>query len=118
MHASIVTATREEYIGHGLEAAIRSRVQDRRWYRRNRDVFAWADFERENDVFLRELFEIRRDAIRQYRAERIRMEQAYRSMRAAHEAAEWRESVRLGEYVDIPLADPGDIFVHPAGVGQ
>lgn len=113
MHASVVTATREEYLGHALEARIRSRVKDRAWYRHNRDILAWADYERENDVALRDLFAIRREAIRQFRAERVRVERAYREMRAAHEAAEWRESLRLGRYIDLPLADAGD---HYAGM--
>lgn len=79
---TVTTASREEYIGHALEAAIRSRIKDRAWYRRNRSPFPWSDFERDNDVALRDLFDIRREAIRQYRAERERVEAAYRQLRA------------------------------------
>lgn len=113
---TVTTATREEYIGHALEAAIRSRIKDRAWYRRNRSPFPWSDFERENDVALRELFEIRREAIRQHRAETERVEAAYRQLRAAHEAAEWAEAIATGQYSrlpDVPLADPVDHFAWP-----
>lgn len=103
--------TTAEHIGVALEAHIRSRISDRRWYRRNRDVYAWSDLERENDRELRLLFRVRSDARRQERAAADHL----RQMRAAHEAREWAESVSVGRYIllpDVPLAaDPGDHFV-------
>lgn len=43
---------------------------------------------------------------------------------AAHDAADWRMAVATGDYTaavglpDVPLADPGDWFVYPEGVGR
>src|SRR5690348_6761495 len=113
--AVMSVASREEHIGLALEAAIRSRIKNRAWYRRNRAEYPWADYERENDRELRLLFSIRSEG---RRAERFVRDMVDRRARAAHEAAEWAESVRTGQYVtlpDVPLADPGDWFV---GVGR
>jgi len=106
---SLATAARQEYIGFALEANIRSRWKDRAWYRQNRSVYQWADLERENVVALRELLRVRRQAINTQRD----MERRVLEIRAAHEAAEWSESVSVGRYIylpDVPLADAGDHF--------
>ena len=100
-------ATRQEYVGHALEAAIRSRVQDRAWYRANKLTHPWADLEAENTEALRLLLGIRREAIRQYRAETARVERTYRELMAERDAAMWSESLRSGRYV----VDAGDHFV-------
>ena len=102
-------ATRQEYEGHALEAAIRSRVKDRAWYRANRLEHPWSDLEQENDEALRTLLAIRREAIRQCRAETDRVERTYRELMAERDAAMWSESLRTGQYV----VDPGN---HYAGM--
>ncbi len=118
----VETASRSEYLGHALEAEIRSRIHSRRWYRHNRADHPWEDLERENALVLRELFRVRRDALRQYRSEQERVIRAWRAMAAAADAAmahQWAEAASTGRYLpDVPLADPGDTFVYPGGVGR
>ena len=78
----LTTATREEYVGHQLEAAIRERTMNRRWHRHHRRsdhsaACRMGDLERENNLVLRELFRIRRDALRLHRAEQARVKAAF-----------------------------------------
>ena len=124
MARSVTTASREEYLGYALESEIRSRIHSRHWYRKNRTEHPWEDLERENTLILRELFRVRRDALRQFQSEQDRVTRAWREMKAAHDAVlagQWAEAVATGQYPDVPLAmtpDPGDVFVYPAGVGR
>lgn len=108
MSARIYTASREEYLGHALESEIRSRLHSRRWYRQHRDLSTMADLERENELVLREMFRVRRDALRQYRASE------------AHVIRAWREAMRNHGAQRMELLpatdDPGDIFVYPVAV--
>lgn len=73
---SVTTASREEYLGHALEAEIRSRVRAGREYRLHRPH--WSGYERDNELALRLLFSIRRDGLRMRAAERDRVDAAWR----------------------------------------
>mgnify|MGYP003509200012 CR=1 FL=1 len=110
----ITTATRAEYLGYALESEIRSRAAIRHWYRRHRDMLAWADLERENLLVLRELFRVRRDALRQYRASEAHTIRLYRELKAANDAA-WAAALAGDPLPDVPLADAGD---HHIGIGR
>lgn len=111
----IYTASREEYLGHALESEIRSRLHSRRWYQQHRDIFTWSDLERENDLILRELFRVRRDALRQYRLSEAHVIRAWRELKAEHDAA-WAAALNAAPgdpLPDVPLArlqDPGDWY--------
>lgn len=119
MSARVVTASRQEFIGHELEAAIRSRKADRRWYRANRHLSSMGDLERENALILRELIRLKWDAIRQYRVSEAHVIRAWRELKAANDAA-WAAALIAAPgdpLPDVPLArldDPGDHYAWPA----
>lgn len=109
---SLTEADRGKYIAYALEAEIRSRIRSRSRYREERLALSERDpLERYNDRQLRYLFCIRRDGLRAFGIEKARVETHYRAVMRDLEAREWAESVRTGQYVELPLADPGDHFV-------
>lgn len=103
-----MTATAEpaEYLGHALEERIRVLVANRHWYRTRRDTYPWNDLEHDNDAELRCLLRVRSAGRRSERKAR----RQYDRIAAAH-----RDAVEDGW---APLADRGDTFVYPAGVGR
>ena len=99
--SAIHTASRSEYLGHALEAVIRSRVRDRGWYRRHSHeehgggLCRLDDLARENELLLRELFRVRREGLALHRAEDARLAAAW------HRAqAEWRLLMDAPESAD------------------
>ena len=109
MTPTITTAGREEYLGHALEAAIRSRIADRRWYRTNR-FLGWRDYEAETNRELRLLFSVRRIGIVTHRDEERRIAATFAHTIAQFEAnmlemAELMEADTLANGLpDVPVA--------------
>jgi hypothetical protein len=85
---TVQMASREEYLGHALQQAIREAERDLHWARENRWL-GWHDYERDAAFRLRSLYRIRRtgDALRS--TEQRRIGRAYFERL---EAAQWSES--------------------------
>lgn len=111
MTVTVEAAPREAYVAAALDAAIRARVVNRAWYRAHRSSFqsaVWQEWERDNNIVLRQLLSVRREAMRLYGRGRLH---ADRMAAALYDASE-------GESFDPPrayLQDAGDHHIYPAG---
>jgi hypothetical protein len=85
---TVQMASREEYLGHALQLAIREAEKDLHWARENRWL-GWGDYERDAALRLRSLYRIRRDGDTRYAAEQGRLGRAYFDRL---EAARWTET--------------------------
>lgn len=87
MARSIHAASREEYLGHALNAEIRRLVADRRRWRAQ-PWHTTAEAAREADLYLRYLFSVRREGQRAFKADRVRLERAYTEIKDAMDRAQ------------------------------
>jgi hypothetical protein len=85
---TVQMASREEYLGHALQTAIREAEKDLQWARENRWL-GWHDYERDVALRLRALYRVRRAGDDLRSAEQRRISRAWFERL---EAAQWAES--------------------------
>jgi hypothetical protein len=93
---TVQMASREEYLGHALQQAIREAEKDLHWARENRWL-GWADYERDVALRLRTLYRIRREGDANRSAEQRRLSRAYFERL---EAAQWSEAEKRAAWGD------------------